>query len=406
MAAYRLALSGYPVCLVDVTRRPGGVMKDDFIGSRPHLSGCHLIQRDMPEAYGFTIPARDQLVSTPNQVSSWTRSSAGIEREGNVEGPVSSANPSDWKSMSFTRRNIRGESLEDRLRRYPNEVRHELLQWTAFLDLDPALVHQDSLEALQLKRVFLPSEHQDVLTELKSRNVEVDDLFGVAPRNPRQVLIARNGYSRWFEAAVVELIEMGVHYRSGVVAKPSIRKGRFYIDLDGEVYSPSHGFWCANPNPLGKALMPGVRWDGYSQLLTAWHFEAEKGTNSALSYVQFFGHPQGVIRATQYQFEGTQRVVVESLAPNRRTVNTAAPSILEAGRETGVTPGAFLGRFTRRAYLTLSVDDSHRLQELGQRLREIGWIHSGLQYFSRPRKLVWLDQEIQNSRIVTDRAIE
>ncbi|MDA9802801.1 NAD(P)-binding protein [bacterium] len=406
MAAYRLALSGYPVCLVDLSRRPGGVMQDDFIESRPHLSGCHLIQQDVPEAYGFKLPAKDQLVSSPNQVSSWTRSSTGIQRESNVEGPISCANPLDWNSTGFSRPNRQRESLGDRLQAYPDEVRLELLQWTTSLGLDSDRLHQDSLEALQLRRVYFPSRYRDVLQELKNQDSKADELFGVAPRDLRQVLIAKNGYSRWFEAAVVELMELGVHYRPGAAAKPSIRSGQIRLELDGESFTPPLGFWCANPNPLGKALMPGVRWDGQSKLLTAWHVEVDQGADSALSYVQFFGHPYGVIRATKYQFGGIQRVVVESLASTRRAAGTAAPSVLEAAQETGAVPRALLGNFTRRSYLTMSVTDSHHLQEMGQRLNDLGWIHSGLQYFSRPRKLAWLDEEIRNRAVLTDETLE
>lgn len=406
MAAYRLALSGHPVCLVDLARRPGGVMQDDFIGSRPHLSGCHLIQQDVAEAHGFTLPAKDQLVSTPNQVSSWTRSSAGIQRERNVEGPISSADPLNWISTGLSGPNRLRESLGDRLRAYPDEVRLELLQWTASLGLDPDLVHQDSLEALQLRRVFVPSRYRDTLQELKNRDAKADEMFGVSPRTLRQVLIAKNGYSRWFEAAVVELLELGVHYRPVAAAKPSVRNGQIHLELDGKTYTPRIGFWCANPSPLGKALMPGVRWDGQSQLLTAWHVEVDQGANSALNYVQFFGHPYGVIRATKYQFGGIQRVVVESLASTRSATDAAAQSVFEAAEETGAAPRSLLGNFTRRAYLTMSVADWHHLQEMGERLNDLGWIHSGLQYFSRPRKLAWLDEEIRNSSAIADAALK
>ena len=395
LAAYRLALSGYPVCLIDMDEQPGGVMKDDVIGGIPHLSGCHVIQSEMPEEYGFKLPAREDLVLSPNRVSSVTWSNNETCFENGIEGPISSTHPKSFMEKLDGPTEIHGESLADRIERYPEEIRLEIEEWTGLLSLAPGLVHQDSLEALQLRRVFFPSRHAQDVRELKGKNSLADDLFGVAPTRARKILLPMNGYSAWFASAINELRDLGVHYLPNRAAKPIVQDGRIHLRLGEDYFCPSVGIWCANPTPLAKALMPESRWDGQSHLLTAWHVEIDDETDTDFNYVQFFGHPSGVIRATQYQFGGVRRALVESLATTRQSASAARPAVLEAARKSGVIPRAILAAFTRRSYLTVSMHDRYQFRTMGQRLHEFGWAHSGLHLYSRSKRLAWLNDELR-----------
>lgn len=393
MVAYRLVLSGQRTCLVDVTNDSGGVMRDDFIGGSPHLSGCHLIQAHMPEAFGFALPFHRELVSTSNKVSSWTQSGGLITRQKGVEGPTTSGDPNEWVPSETLSSGVREESVADRLSRYPLKLQKQFGSWVSPLGLNLETTAGESLEALQMKRVFYGPEYHDSLVQIKSRDPIADDMLGVAPDQPREVLIARKGYSSWFDGALEELRALGVCFHPNSAARPFLRGQKMHLRLRDETISPPMGFWCANPTPLVKALFPGRRLDGPSQLLSAWHVDVKQVDDPTFAYVQFFGHPAGVTRGTKYVFDGVQRVVVESIASTRTEIGKAQTTILDAAREVGVQPQTVTGPFTRRAYLTVSISDLALLQELGGELANVGWGHSGLHFFSRPKKLSWLSQE-------------
>ena len=397
MAAHRLATEGHSVYLFDSGDEAGGVMRDDFVHGVPLLSGCQVIQGDAAMEYGFVMPAVNDLLTVPNEVSSWSQSSQGILREHGVEGPVSATDPRNWSERPEGQHEVRLKSATSRIASYSPDVQREFRTWISNLNLDPAQIDEDSLEAVQMKRVFFQPRYREATLELKARDPVADELLGVKPRKPRDVLFPRQGYSHWFRQALAELRRLGVHYFPSTVARPIERDGKLMLKTRTRLHNPRFGIWCANPIPVAKLLMPGVRWDNQSQLITAWHIDVEQDPNYRFGYVQFFGHPKGLMRATRYEYAGVQRVLVESRSSSRHSVELPADAVLEAARETGARPRGELARFTRRAYLTISTADQIRLDDLGHRLQAHGWLHGGWHLYSRSGKLAWIASALSST---------
>ncbi len=384
LVALRLAHAGHDVCLHEASDSLGGVLRDVIIDGRPWLRGCQYLQPGRMAEAGFDLPAPDQIRRIPNLVASATYLPDGLLSASGCEGPVSRESVSE---MSIPSGEPELDSGLHRLAAYPSGVRGAMVATLRTAGLDADQIWGPSLVGLQMGRVFFPGQEAEA-SRLKHTSATLDALIGVSPVGPSTLVgLPEAGYSEWFHRIHRELLADGVRVHLNSRVRLRLRAGTSEVAASSECQSaPIGGVWCSSPTPLHTFMSAMDRLVNQHVYHRYWHFEATAGRGFEDHYVQFFGHPAGIVRATAYTMGRSTRVVVEAV---HRSKDDAIQlnTVVEAARQLDLRVGRVSAQHGSLNYPTVALTDRKGLGELSSGLLHHNWIGGGWVHYGRARKL-------------------
>jgi hypothetical protein len=384
LVALRLARSGHDVCLHEESGSLGGVLRDVMIDGQPWLRGCQFLQpRRMAEA-GFDLPAPNEIRRISNIVASATYLPDGLLSASGCEGPVSRESVSE---MSIPSDEPECDSGLRRLAAYPSGVRAAMVETLGTAGLDASQIWGPSLVGLQMGRVFFPGQEVES-KRLKETSETLSALIGVSPEGPSTLVgLPESGYSEWFRRIHRELIAASVRVHLNSRVRLRLRAGKPEVGASGECRSaPNSGVWCSSPTPLHTFLSEKDRLINHHVHHRYWHLEATAGRGFKDHYVQFFGHPAGIVRATAYTMRRSTRIVVEAV---HQSADHSIPldAVFDAARQLDLRVGKIRAQHGSLNYPTVALTDRKSLGALNSRLHQHNWIGGGWWLYGRARKL-------------------
>lgn len=394
-SALTLHGAGHAVCLYERDPELGGVLRDDFVAGSPRMRGCHVIQKELSSTLLSKWNLDSHFTEVANDVSSKTwHGGAAIHRRG-PEGPLCESDPRQ-SNLATTACIKAPEILADRLSLYPTADQLLLHEILLSLGIDAKDIYADSVYALQLNRLYSVGVGAHALREAKVKFPLMDELYGVAPETPKNILLPKDGYSSFFAAALDIMREAGICVHLDQAVNVQTQKSEVVFRNGADVPSRRGGIWCASPTVLQARLNPHKSLSNLAMRHTRWHVQVRQPTKPNFSYIQYFGHPENLSRATAYEYKGVQHAVVESLSAHKWQGTNQERSILEAVRNLNLTPVKVESRETSAAYPLVSVLDAAKLKNLELQLKEEKWVHGAWLSVGRAAKLAKILEETEH----------
>ena len=387
LVALRLARAGFDVCLHEDSSNLGGVLTDVVIDGESWLRGCQYIQPGRLAEAGFPVPSADRIRLFANRVASATYTPGEVLMAQGCEGPATRERVADMAQILDA--HLDSENARQRIAAYPAAVQGAMDLTLRNGGLDPGEVWGPSIVGLQMARVFFPGQEAET-SQLKQCSPALDALIGVAPASSGALVgLPEAGYSEWFARIHSELLSAGV--RVHLDSRVRLRARDASVEVLGSADCRSTvigGVWCSSPTPLHSFMTSDNRLMNQHVYHSYWHLDAVAPHGFEDHYVQFFGHPAGIIRATSYAMQNEARVVVEAIHPSKDGALRLDPDhVLSASRHLGLDIGSVRMHHGALNFPTVGVRDRHNLDKLASNLRKHQWIGGGWVHYGRARKL-------------------
>ena len=385
-SALSLVGAGHTVCLHERDPELGGVLRDDFVAGAPRMRGCHVIQADLSNTVLSPWNLDSHFTEVANDVFSKTWHRGVTMHSRGPEGPLCESDPRQL-GLAATNFVNTPELLADRIALYPAADQLLLHEILSNLGIEHQDIYADSVSALQLNRLYPlgPGAHE--LFAAKAKIPLIDELYGVAPTTPKNVLLPKDGYSSFFSAAGQVMREAGICMHLDEVVDVQVNKGEVVFRNSAGIPSRKGGIWCASPTVLQARLNPLDPLNNLAMRHTRWHVQVQQPAKPYFAYVQYFGHPEHLLRATAYEYKGVQHAVVESLSAHKLQAANRERSVLQAVRDLNLTPVQFESQKRSAAYPLISSQDAAKLKVLEFQLKREKWVHGAWLSVGRTAKV-------------------
>ena len=126
-----------------------------------------------------------------------------------------------------------------------------------------------------------------------------------------------------------------------------------------------------------------------------WHIKVRQPEEATMSYIQYFGHPHAIVRATTYAYGGTQYAVVERIGKRGQTTSPSEHDLMQCVVDLDLEPIEIEGASRTATYPVISINDFLRLSALEQGLRGVDWVHGAWLKFGRTAKIQAISKNLQ-----------
>jgi len=384
---------GYSVCLYERGSDLGGTMRDDYVNGEPRMRGCHVLKPSVMSDVLHPWKLSSLLTESDNSVSSATWIEGQQFWSTGCEGPTIDYMPAQGDASPRPTSDA-PESVQSRINRYPREVQSHLHSLCAAIGIDAINTWSPSLQALQLNRLFPLDADRAFLARLKSESPVIDDFFGMVNTSAGKVFLPVDGYNTFFAEIRRKVQASGICLHLNERVLPALEERKLVFYNSNKQRAAIGGVWCASPTILQASLDVGSVLDNSHMTHEFWHVKIRQPADPKFSYIQYFGHPQSIMRATAYAYSGVQHAVVERIRKRGQTAIPSKQHLMACAVDLGLTPIAIEGMSKAATYPLISLDDFLRLSSLEEILHGMDWIHGAWLRFGRPDKIGSIAKDI------------
>lgn len=392
--AILLQQMGYSICLYEKSSHLGGIMRDEYVNGAPRMRGCHILHQDVATQLLEPWNLVTLLEARRNSVSSSTKIRQQEYWLSGCEGPLIDYVPTENDALAFPASGA-PESVQSRIDRYPSEIRSHLRDLCDVIGLDVVHTWSPSLQALQMNRFFPMHADMEELKKLKSDSPVIDNLFGLVGLSDRTVFLPTDGYTNLFAEMQNMMQATGICLHLNERVRPAKEDEDLVFYNSNGQRSEIGGVWCASPTVLQASLDKGNSLDNSPMTHEFWHIKVRQPLEATMSYIQYFGHPHAIVRATTYAYGGTQHAVIERVSKRGQTTSPSEHDLMQCVVDLDLEPIEIEGGSKTATYPVVSINDFLRLSALEQGLRGVDWVHGAWLNFGRTAKIQAISKSLQ-----------
>lgn len=386
MTALRLVQAGHQVTLYETQPHLGGTLRDyEEPGfGRRFLKGCQYADVDAPWHAATEGLVREHLDRVPHTMGSVTRQGGDIHVAHDVAVPVlGGALPARAQHANTVLADAATTSLAEHFATY-DAWAPWLTQYAERSGHAAGTLSAYAALGMQLSRVVAADIPSAEVLACKSRSAWADAYLAV-PRRARsgsalQALVPRSGWTAFFDALRVLLVQQGVVVHTGVPLRVKGANGHIAIEAPALPSSAVY-VWAGSPVPLHKAFgdaFPGAgiaRLDNTAVSAVHVHADVTGWEGPVPHYVQWFDTNSPLFRLYVYRMSDRVQACFECKGPLTMDVaRTVLADVAQQCTSMGLADPNGLLRFTSvslaplRLHHLQTVRDVEQLSRLAQQL--------------------------------------